>query len=208
VLACAVTPANRPEEEATPALSADMARMGFVPDVLQIDRAYLNSDLAEQVAARRGTIVCKPWKGSNSQPGLFAKKDFKINVRDSTITCPAGQVEPFEPGETVEFDPEVCGSCSLRAHCTRAATGRGRSVAMGDNEGLQKKLRQRQASPAGRATLRERVGVEHQLAHIANRRGPRARYRGARKNTFDLRRIAAIQNLENIARRETARRAA
>jgi hypothetical protein len=208
VLACAVTPANRPEEEATPALSEDMARMGLVPDELQIDRAYLNSDLAEEVAARRGTIVCKPWKGGNSVPGLFAKKDFSINVRDSTISCPAGQVESFEPGETVEFDPDVCGSCPLRAKCTRAATGRGRSVAMGDNEGLQKKLRKLQATRAGRATLRERVGVEHRLAHLANRQGPSARYRSVRKNTFDLRRLAAIQNLENIARREVLRRAA
>jgi hypothetical protein len=202
VLACAVTAANRPEEEATPALSTDMAHMGLVPNELQIDRAYLNSDLAEEVAARRGTIVCKPWKGSNSTPGLFAKRDFTINVRDSTVTCPAGQVESFEPGEVVEFDPDACGACSLRAQCTRAASGRGRSVAMGDNEGLQKKLRQLQASRAGRVKLRERIGVEHRLAHIANRQGPRARYRSARKNTFDLRRLSAIQNLETIARRE------
>jgi len=39
VLACAVTPANRPEEEAAPQLQQDMARMGVEPDVLQIDRA-------------------------------------------------------------------------------------------------------------------------------------------------------------------------
>lgn len=202
VLACAVTPANRPEEEATPGLSADMAHIGLTPGELQIDRAYLNSDLAEEVAARRGTIVCKPWNARNSKLGLFAKRDFTINVRDSTITCPAGQVESFEPGEVVEFDPDVCGACSLRAQCTRAATGRGRFVSMGDNEGLQKKLRQLQASRAGRAKLRDRTGVEHRLAHIANRQGPRARYRSARKNTFDLRRLAAIQNLETIARRE------
>src|SRR5947207_505217 len=191
VLACAVTPANRPEEEATPALAADMAHLGIVPDELQIDRAYLNSDLSEQVIERGGTVVCKPWKGNNSKPGFFGKKDFLINVRDGTITCPAGQVESFEPNEVVEFDPDVCGSCLLRAQCTRAASGRGRSVAMGDNEALQKKLRRLQTTRAGRAKLRERVGVEHQLAHIANRQGPRARYRTVRKNTFDLRRLAA-----------------
>jgi hypothetical protein len=33
-------------------------------------------------------------------------------------------------------------------------------------------------------------------AHIAARKGPKARYRGVRKNLFDLRRAAAIQNLE------------
>ena len=79
---------------------------------------------------------------------------------------------------------------------------------MGDNEALQKKLRRLQSTRAGRAKLRERVGVEHRLAHIANRQGPRARYRSARKNTFDLRRLAAIQNLETVARRELAARAA
>jgi hypothetical protein len=43
--------------------------------------------------------------------------------------------------------------------------------------------------------------VEHRLAHIGSRQGPRARYRGARKNTFDLRRVAAIQNLETYQRK-------
>jgi hypothetical protein len=204
ILACAVTPANRPEEEAAPELTADMSRMGFVADELFIDRAYLNSQLTEEVVARGGAVVCKPWKGSNGKPGLFGKKDFKINVRDGTITCPTGQVEPFEPGQVVQFDPEACGPCPLRAQCTQAASGRGRTVTMGDDEPLQKKLRQLQSRPIGRAKLRDRVEVEHRLAHLGNRQGPRARYRGTRKNTFDLRRLAALQNLETIARRERA----
>jgi hypothetical protein len=210
IVACAVTPANRPEEEAAPDLATDMAQMGFVPDELQIDRAYLNSSLVEQVVERGGEVVCKPWKGSNGKPGLFAKKDFKINVRDGTITCPAGQVESFEPGQVVEFDPEVCGPCPLRAQCTQAASGRGRTVTMGDDEALQKKLRKLQSTSRGRARLRERVGVEHRLAHLSNRQGPCARYRGTRKNVFDLRRLAALQNIETIARRtdEQLRRAA
>jgi len=203
VLACVATPANRPEEEATEALSEDMSRMGFVPDELQIDRAYLNSSLSEEVAERGGELFCKPWKGSNKR-GLFGKRDFNINVRDGTITCPAGQVEPFEPGSVVHFDPEACGPCPLRSNCTQAASGRSRTVTMGDDERLQKKLRKLQSSRSGRAKLRERTRVEHRLAHIANRQGPRARYRGTRKNTFDLRRLAVIQNLETIARCERA----
>lgn len=204
VLACAATPANRPEEEATPQLEEDMARMGFQPDELYIDKAYLNSTLAERVVRRGGQVVCKPWRGNNSKPGLFGKRDFKINVRDGTITCPAGEVEPFEPGQVVEFSPEACGPCPLRGQCTQAASGRGRTVTMGDDEALQKKLRKLQGSRAGRAKLRERVGVEHRLAHLSNRQGPRARYRGVRKNTFDLRRLSVIQNLETISRRMNA----
>lgn len=200
VLACAVTSANRPEEEATPALAADMARMGFAPGELQIDRAYINSTLADQVKQRGGTVLSKPWKGTNVKPDMFGKKDFKINVRDGTITCPAGEVESFEPGEVVHFDPEACGACPLRAHCTHSASGRGRTVTMGEDEALQKSLRTIQSTRAGRKELRGRIPVEHRLAHLSNRQGPRARYIGVRKNEFDLRRLATIQNLETIAR--------
>ncbi len=71
---------------------------------------------------------------------------------------------------------------------------------MGDDEALQKKLRRLQVTPAGREKLRACVDVEHRLAHLSNRQRPRARYRGLRKNTFDLRRLSAIHNLEVIAR--------
>jgi uncharacterized protein (DUF2384 family) len=72
---------------------------------------------------------------------------------------------------------------------------------MGDDEALQEKLRKLQASRTGRTKLRERVGVEHRLAHLSNRQGSRARYLGVRKNTFDRRRLAAVQNLETLSRR-------
>ncbi|WNZ64958.1 IS1182 family transposase [Myxococcus sp. MxC21-1] len=200
VVACAVTPANRPEEEATGALQEDMAHQELFPDVLLIDRAYLNSSMTEDVLTSGGDVVCRPWRGVSAKPGLFGKRDFKVNIRDGTLTCPAGEVEPFEPGAVVQFDPEACGPCKLRASCTQAASGRGRSVTMGDDERLQKRLRSRLQSRAGRAQLRERVGVEHRLAHLANRQGPKARYRGTRRNLFDLRRLPAVQNLEVAAR--------
>jgi hypothetical protein len=72
---------------------------------------------------------------------------------------------------------------------------------MGDDEPLQQKLRRLQSTRPGREKLRERIPVEHRLAHISNRQGPRARYRGTRRNNFDLRRLAALQNLETIARK-------
>ena len=47
----------------------------------------------------------------------------------------------------------------------------------------------------GRADARERVKVEHSLASVCNRKGPRARYIGLRLNEFDLNRTAMITNL-------------
>ena len=108
------------------------------------------------------------------------------------------------PGQVVEFDPDVCGSCPLRAHCTHSTNGKGRTVSIARDERLQKKLRVLQSTASGRAQLRPRVGVEHRLAHVAARQGRRARYIGVRKNIFDLRRAAAVQNLETIHRRKLA----
>jgi hypothetical protein len=206
IVACAVTPANRPEEEGAQPMLDDIERQGFTIDEAHVDRAYVNSPLVTATMANAGTVFAKPWAQRAQRPGLFSKADFRIDLRAETITCPAGQVEYFEPGSTVHFDPEVCGPCPLRGNCTQAATGKGRSVHIAADEAAQKRFRELQQSRTGRASLRARVAVEHSLAHIAARKGPRARYTGTRKNLFDLRRAAAIQNLE--ARQRVDREAA
>ena len=109
---------------------------------------------------------------------------------------------PFEPGTTVQFPKDTCATCPLRQRCTSSPSGR--SVAIHPDEALLAELRQRQQTTAGRAKLRERVQVEHTLAHIGHWQGRRARYRGTRKNLFDLRRVAVVHNLHVIARHPTA----
>jgi hypothetical protein len=73
-------------------------------------------------------------------------------------------------------------------------------VTIHPDERLLWELRQRQLTPLGRAKLRERIAVEHALAHVGHWQGQRARYRGSRKNLFDLRRCAVVHNLHVIAR--------
>lgn len=196
IVACAVTPANVPEEEGAAPLFQDIQHQQRRVTELLIDRAYVNSPVTDEVAAAGGTVIAKPWGARAHAAGLFSKSEFKIDLRTKLIRCPAGEVEPFEPGETVQFDPEVCGSCPLRSKCTQSTSGRGRTVSIAADESRQKRFRKLQSSSSGRERLRERVAVEHALAHIASRKGNRARYLGARKNLFDLRRAAAIQNLE------------
>jgi hypothetical protein len=193
IVAVAVTPANLPELTAMPVLQDDFEHQRIEVGELFIDRGYIASDFVEHVIANKGEVICRPWQFSNR--GLFAKSDFDINIRDRTITCPKGQTQRFVFGTTVSFDGPTCRACPARAKCTKA-TDRGRQVRIGADEALQQRLRHLVATPSGRDRLRERVPVEHRLAHIASRQGPRARYRGVRKNTFDLRRAAALQNLE------------
>ena len=199
ILSGAITPANRPEDEAAPDLAGDIEKQGLKIDALFIDRGYVKAALVDEVLGRGGEIVCRPWIPRSKR--AFTKTAFKINMRDLTITCPAGEVEPIEFGSVTEFDPEACDHCPQRAKCTAAAPGTGRSVNIAEDERLQHRLRKHLATPRGRERLRERVGVEHKLAHLVRRQGRRARYRGVRKNLFDLRRASAIQNLEAIQRK-------
>jgi hypothetical protein len=81
VLACAVTPANRPEAEALGPIAADVGRYPERTQVaeLYIDRGYLAAEQTHQLAANDTEIVCKPWSAA---PGLlFSKKDFLIPSR-------------------------------------------------------------------------------------------------------------------------------
>ena len=109
---------------------------------------------------------------------------------------------PFSLGQTVRFPAPTCAVCPLRERCTTSASGR--SVSIHPDEPLLAELRERQATPAGRAKLRERVPVEHALARLGHIQGRRARYRGTRKNLFDTRRCATVHNLHILARQHPA----
>ena len=199
VLAVAVLPANRPEQEAAPSLAADIAAQGLTITSLYIDRGYINAPIVDELLARRGKVICRPWLGHNGEH--FGKRDFTLNMRDRTITCPAGEQRPIILGAKVEFPAETCRACPLRPKCTDAAPHHGRTVAIAENELLQQRLRKRAATPVGRQELRERVPVEHRQAHTCRRQGRHARYNGSRKNEFDLRRASAVSNFEVIQRR-------
>lgn len=202
VIACAVTPANRPEAEAAPTLKADIDRQQRAIAAWYCDRGYIASPVIAELLDEGSAIICKPWVPRNG--GHFSKADFLINLRDRTITCPAGEVEPLDLGADVEFSPAACARCELRDQCTTAAPGKGRTVSIADSEFLQQRLRKLTRTRTGRARLRGRVTVEHSLAHLSKRQGRRARYRGVRKNLFDVRRTAAVQNLEIVHRRLSA----
>jgi len=201
VLACCVTPANQPEHEALPVLKSDLDAQGIRIAEAHFDRGYMGSPTVDELVNEGAKILCKPWKARNGK--LFSKEDFVLDLRAKTITCPAGATQSIELGRTAKFDPATCDVCPLRAECTSAADGNGRSVNILEDERLQKRLRKMSKTKTGRERFRERIPVEHSLAHIGQRQGRRARYNGARKNTYDMRRAGIIQNLE-ICQRNAA----
>jgi len=195
VRAVGITPANVAEASVTEAIRADLACQQVILAELHIDRAYLSSTLVRERSADL-LIYCKAWSVRNGT--RFTKTAFQLDWQRQVLRCPNEQEMPFVPGGVVHFPAQTCAACPLRERCT--ASQHGRSVSIHPDERLLWELRQRQLTPLGRAKLRERVAVEHALAHIGRWQGRRARYRGLRKNLFDLRRCAVVHNLHVLAR--------
>jgi IS5 family transposase len=191
-----LTPANLPEATVAEQVQADLAAQAVELGEVHIDRAYLASALVRDRDPEL-RVFCRafPVRGPG---GRFAKPAFTIDFATQTLTCPNQITMPFAPGGKVQFPAQVCRACPLRQQCTTSP--RGRSVQLHPDERLLAELRARQQTPLGRAGLRERVQVEHALAHVGRWQGDRARYLGLRKNLFDLRRVAVVHNLHVIAR--------
>lgn len=195
VRAVGITPANLPESVVTEAIASDLESQDVELQELHIDRAYLNSQMVKQ-RPEGLTIICKAWSVRNGKH--FDKRAFVLDWESHLIRCPNRVSIPFCEGQVVHFPQQQCEVCPLRQCCTTSQTGR--SVSIHPDESLLQELRQRQTTQAGREQLRERVAVEHSLAHISQWQGDRARYIGTSKNLFDLRRLAVVPNLHVIAR--------
>jgi Transposase DDE domain/Transposase domain (DUF772) len=195
IRAVGITSANAPEASVTEAISEDLSQQEVCLKELHIDRAYLSSHLVRERSDDL-EVYCKAWPVRESK--RFSKQAFVLDWQRHMIRCPAEQEMPFVPGGVVHFPKETCAQCPLNEQCTTSA--KGRSVSVHADEALLIELRERQQSTQGRSKLRERVAVEHTLAHVGQWQGRRARYLGRRKNLFDLRRCAVVHNLHVLAR--------
>jgi hypothetical protein len=196
VVAVGITRANAPEASVAEGIKRDLQEQEITLKELHIDRAYLSSVLVSERSSEL-EIFCKAWPVRTGV--FFAKTAFVVDWERQRLRCPQGVEMSCQPGKTVHFPRETCAACPQRSRCT--ASLRGRSVSLHADEKLLQELRVRQGTSEGRAALRERVGVEHDLSHIGHWQGDRARYRGERKNLLDLRRCAVVNNLHLFARR-------
>jgi len=205
VLAATVRPANESEYKAETDIRPDVERLGKIEE-LHIDRGYLAGSWSRQLHESGHTVICKPRKIRSER---FTKSDFRFDFDAGLSTCPAGESAPIRKGRTgrpdrVSFPSATCRACHLRPQCMTDKQCRGRDLTLHAAEPLLQQLRDDKKTTAGRARLRERVQVEHCLAHLTARQGRRARYIGVRKNVFDVRRTAAINNLHCLLRMEAA----
>ena len=200
IVAATVLPANDAEHVALAPLVAHVGKHGRLEEML-MDRGYLASDEIPTLRATGVKVRCKAWRASNGD--RFPKQAFEIDMRQRTVTCPAGETVRFKTGPSVvRFPAATCLACPKRAECTMSK--RGRTIAIHPQEELLVELRAAVKTAAGRAALRERTPIEHTLAAVQQLQGSRARYRGVRKNSLDARRTATLLNLQELARLQRA----
>jgi hypothetical protein len=195
-VAATVTPANQPEQDALAPLTDDIAKHGQLKELL-IDRGYLGSPRIATLCADGVAVRCKPWRSRNGE--RFPKEKFDIRLDERRVICPAGISAPIALSSLARFPVATCAACNLRTQCT-ASRLRGRTVSIHPDEALLLTLRSDLKTSAGRATLRARTTIEHSLARLGAIQGPRARYKGVRKNVLDVRRCSAVDNLRCVAR--------
>jgi hypothetical protein len=192
--------ANQPEHKGADKMVDEIQQHGEIAE-LHIDRAFLPSKLVEESHARGAKVIAKPFRFTNKE--CFDKSHFKIDLETRTVCCPNGDKSTIR-GTKAQFSDATCAHCPLRAQCQTAEAKHGRSIEIHPQEPLMQELHARLKGPGGRQTLRERVCIEHSLAHLCASQGRKARYRGVRKNEYDLRRHSTIKNLFVLLRFEKA----
>jgi len=189
-------PADQPQAATTDQAPADQAL------VVYGDAAYGTGALLAELDQRGITAMTKA-AAPTAPAGHFTKQQFRIDLDQHTVTCPARLTVPITParqGAGVARFGRACQVCPLAACCTSSRAGR--TVTIHRHETRLQAARQRQREPAWRADYRaHRPTVERKLAHLLRRRhgGRRARVRGLGRVAQDWRLLAAAVNLARFA---------
>jgi hypothetical protein len=166
------------------------------------DAAYGTGALLAELDQRGVTAMTKV-AAPTAPHGHFTKQQFRIDLDQGTVTCPARLTVPIVPargGGGVARFGRACAVCPLASACTSSPAGR--TVTVHPQEARLQAARSRQRDPAWRADYRaHRPTVERKLAHLLRRRhgGRRARVRGLLRVGQDWRLLAAAVNLARFA---------
>jgi hypothetical protein len=145
-------------------------------------------------------------QGASAPDGHFTKDEFQIDLKNDTVTCPAGllvQIRRREDGSGQASFGIACKSCRLSPSCTDAKEGR--VLRLHKHDRLILEARRHQRSSAWRTNYKAtRPKVERKIAHLMRRRhgGRRARMRGTERIGHDFMMLCAASNLHRLAQFE------
>ena len=215
ITAVEVLPGNAPDNlGALELVERSEANTGVPVEQSLGDAAYGDGDTRQAFAdAGRSLIARVPGRPNKTH---FPKEDFRIDLKEVTCSCPAGQVtRDLRPlgtrtGPTgrvqrlqaFRFDATGCGACPLRPRCVAGSSGKGRTVQLHPQEALLQQARALQQSEDFAGYRQRRVVVEHRLARLVQLGIRQARYFGRAKTRFQLNLAATVANLTLVASKD------
>lgn len=196
---------KEPANAAVEATSPPIAEAASKPVEVFGDGSYGTAEVLAHLE-QAGAIANVKVQPATAPGGHFTKDDFQIDLKNDTVTCPAGrlvQIRRREDGSGVASFGTACRSCSKAPSCSDAKEGR--KIRVHEQERLLLEARMRQRRPEWRANYRAtRPKVERKLAHLMRRRhgGRRSRMRGTERVGQDFIMLCAAVNLHRLAQFE------
>ncbi len=183
------------------------ANAGAAPEPVEVygDASYGTAEVLAHLE-QAGAIANVKVQGASAPDGHFTKDEFQIDLKNDTVTCPAGllvQIRRREDGSGQASFGIACKSCRLSPSCTDAKEGR--VVRLHQHDRLVLEARKHQRASAWRANYKAtRPKVERKIAHLMRRRhgGRRARMRGTERVGHDFMMLCAATNLHRLAQFE------
>ena len=140
--------------------------MDVVADVGYYDGAEVQACVAVGITP----YIAKPHTSRNQKAGLFTKSDFVYDAQQDAYRCPSGATLTYrftadESGRlTRYYATPACGTCPIRAQCTRSAKD-GRRITRWEQEGLLDDMAERVRDNPQIMNQRKQI-VEHPFGTI------------------------------------------
>lgn len=200
VIAMNVFPANDPDGKYMSEL-IDQAKEN-VPEINKIygDSAYNDR---EEISKRKGEVefVVKIPIASNKN-GFYTKDDFKIDMQNGSIKCPAGKIICFDPqsipqnGKAIKFGIDSCTNCEYKENCTKSKAGR--SVSINENESEILEIKAFQKTKEFKEDYAKRSHVERTISELTKHGARQGKYIGIKKIKFQLVLSSINHNVKKI----------
>lgn len=202
VLGVKIDAANAVDGEHMSELIDEINETGFEINKLYGDSAYCNFEEIERRETEGMEFRVKTRNAVNKQ-GYYTKEDFKIDLEEGTITCPAEQRVRFDKkkvkkrkNSTVNFRKSVCENCPLRDKCTSSKNGR--QITIHPYEDRIQEQREYQKTKEFKEDYSKRSNGERTIAEITRHGGRKGRYVGKEKTKFQVLMACINNNIKKI----------
>ena len=191
-----------------------LAARHLTPSEHIVDSGYMSADHLLTSQTDHGIDLIGPVAGDLSWQAKagegFAAAQFVLDWEAHQATCPqgktsvwwqAGQDRDDQAVVQIKFAKEDCGTCSLRAHCTRSASQSRRLVVRGREQfEMLQVARQRQQSEVFKEEYARRAGLEGTISQGVHSGGlRRSRYIGYAKTRLMHLLVGAALNFVRVA---------